>query len=261
MSWSKQTWRSALTVRSGFQTYFADNPPAILLTTTVPRALLQCTFFTLLGRVVGGEGGARFAFIGSIAMTMTLSSIVGICDVPMLEKWSGTFYRLQLGELRPGTTFVLRSLPWISEAAIDAIACIVVVGPVTGLVGVSVAVLPAIPVYLLMAVTSAAAGLAAASFAVGRRTDVLVGNAFSYLVLVAAGVLVPAGRLSWLDTVGSVLPLRNGLVAVRAIVDGGAWGGAVLAEVGVGIGWAVLGWAAYRAQSRRAIRLGTDDFE
>jgi ABC-2 type transport system permease protein len=257
---SEGLWRAGVTLRTGFAEYAAANPVRIVATTALPRAVLQSLFFTLLGRVTAGEDGARFAFVGSIAVVMALSTMVGICDVPMLEKWSGTSYRLQLGVQRPVVTFLLRSAPWLVEALVAMLVCLAVVGPVTGHAAVSLALLPAVPIYVLMAATSAAAGCTVASLAIGRRADVLVGNAFVYLVIAAGGVLVPPGRLGWLDAVGTILPIRNGLLAVHALLGGGAWAGHVLAEAGVGAAWAALAWVAYGSQFARARRLGTDDY-
>jgi ABC-2 type transport system permease protein len=111
-----------------------------------------------------------------------------------------------------------------------------------------------------MAVTATAAGSAVAAVAVGRRADVLFGNALAYLTMASTGALIPVGRIASLDAVGSVLPLRNGILAVRAVVDGAPWAGHLLAELAVGAGWAVLAWLLYAAQTRRARRLGIDDF-
>ena len=252
-------WRYEVTVRLGFTEYLAANPPLIVATTTLPRAVLQCLFFTLLGSTTSASG-EQFAFVGSVAVIITLSTLVGVCDVPMLEKWSGTFYRLQNAPLRPGTIFLLRTFPWLVEAVLGVLLCIAVVGPVTGQASTSWALLGQLPIYLLMTVTSALAGLTAAALAVGRRADVLVGNAFAYLVMVAGGALIPVGQLRWLDAVGRVLPIRNGLLAVRDRLAGRSGTGHLLAEVLVGAVWGCLAFAAYSIQTRRARREGIDDY-
>lgn len=260
MTLSDGLWRAGLTVRTGFAEHLAENPPKIWLATALPRAVLQCLFFSLLGRIAAGDAGERFAFIGATIVILTLSTLVSVCDLPMFEKWFGTSYRLQLGVLRPATTLLLRTVPWTLEAVVTAVVCIVVVGPLLGQVTLVGVLLTALPFYVFMALTSIAAGSVAASFAVGRRADVLVGNAFAYLTIATTGALVPAGRLPALDLIGTVLPLRNGVLAVRAYADGRPWTGHLLAEAAVGGGWALLAWAAYTAQFARARRLGTDDY-
>lgn len=253
-------WRLAVTLRTGFAEYLAANPLKILLSTMLPRAVLQCLFFTILGGVAAGEAGRRFALVGSIAMVMALSTLVGVCDVPMLEKWSGTFFRIQIGVLRPALTFFARTAPWVIEAIVAATVCTVVVGPLTGQGDLVTPLMARLPLFALIAVTSASAGTAAAAFAVGRRADVLVGNAFAYLSTVAAGLLVPIGAVPGLDIVGRLLPMYHGLRAIRSSLDGGPWLGQVLLELVVGIGWLALAWVAFDVQSRRSRRLGIDDY-
>lgn len=249
-----------MTARVGFAEYWASTPPGIVMTTAVPRAVLQCLFLVLLGRAAGGEAGARFAFVGAVALILSAATMASIGDVPMLEKLSGTSHRLQTGVLRPETVFFIRAVPWVVEATVSAAATIVICGPLTGQAVLVPRLLEALPLYGVMAVTGAAAGLAVAALAVGRRADVLFGNALSYIIVAAAGGIIPPGRVAWLDGLGSVLPVRNGILAVRALIDGRRWAGHFLAELAVGLVWALLAWAAYAVQSRRARRLGLDDY-
>jgi ABC-2 type transport system permease protein len=111
-----------------------------------------------------------------------------------------------------------------------------------------------------MAVTCAAAGLAIASVAIGRNTDALLGNTLLYLIVAAGGIVVPAGRVPWLEAVGQFLPLRNGLLAVRALLDGRPWETHLMAEVAVGVGWAVLAVLGYTYHVFHARRTGLDSF-
>lgn len=252
--------RAGSAVRLGFLEYLAANPWKIIVTTQWPRAVLQCLFFTVLGQVLAGEGGGRFAFVGSVAMIMMLSTVVGIGDVPMVEKWVGTFYRLQLSGASPAMIFALRSVPLVAQALVTVVLCLALVGPVTGNADLSLALAPVLPLYALMAVTSAAAGLAAASPAVGRRADVVFSNGLMYLVIAAGGLLLPAGRAPVLDAVGAVLPLRHGVLAIRAHLDGGQWLPRAALELLVGLGWAALAAALYRRQAVRARATGSDDF-
>lgn len=241
----------------GIVEFRAENPTRIWLTTALPRVVLQCLFLTLLGRVAGGEAGERFAFVGAVAAVLTLATLIGVCDVPMLDAWSGTVHRLRLGSVPVPALFLLRAVPWAGEAVVALALSVGVVGPLTGNGDLVLDLLPVLPVYLLMIPTSIAAGLTAAAAAVGRRADVLVGNGFSYLVVLSA--LVPAGRLPALDAVGTVLPIRHGLAAVRAHLAGRPVLPSVLAEIAVGAGWLAACWLICTVQGRRARRNGADD--
>jgi ABC-2 type transport system permease protein len=253
-------WRWGVTIRTGFAEYLAANPVPILFTTALPRAVLQCLFFTLIGRVTAGPPGAAFAYIGSVALILTLATMASVGDVPMLEKWSGTFFRLQTGVLHPGTAFLLRTLPWVAEALVSAVLSVVFVGLVTGQHQLMVQLLALLPLYAVMAITATAAGSAVASLAVGRRADVFFGNVLAYLTIASAGVLIPPGRVPFLDAIGWLLPIRHGVLAVRAAVDGRPWTHDLLAELAVGAVWAAMAWLLYHLQSRRGLRSGHDDF-
>lgn len=252
--------KAAAAIRLGYLEHRAAGPWHIIVTAEWPRVILQCLFFTALGHVTAGSAGGRFAFVGSVAMVIILSTITAIGDVPAVEKANGTFYRLQLSGLHIAGIFALRSLPWLAQGMVAMLLCLVVVGPVTGNAETSLALLPALPILLLMTVTSAAAGLAAASPAIGRRAESVAANGLTYLVIATGGLLIPAGRAPVLDAIGSVLPLRHGVLAIRALLDGRPWLGEVVLEAVVGVGWAVLAAALYRWQATRARVTGSDDF-
>ena len=258
--WSEGPWRFSCVIATGFAEYTAANPVRLLLTTTLPRAVLQCLFFTLLGQVAGGYAGERFAFVGALGYQLTLSTVIGIGEIPMLEKWSGTFYRLQLGIWPIARLFWLRSLPLMIQGAATVLLCMAIDGPLTVGPRYTLQLLPAIPIYFLIVVTTAAAGLAVTSLAVGRNSDTLVGNAFSYLIAVSGGVLIPADHVLVLKWIGAILPVSHGVQAVRAMAAGQAWAPQVVLEACTGLGWGLLAVGAYQRQVARARRQGIDDF-
>ncbi len=246
-------------VRFGYRQYFAANPPTVVLTTEWPRAIFQCAFFTVLGLVVAGPGGERFAFVGTLVMAQSLSTVGIVGDIVVTEKWSGTFFRIRMGRFRPVTTFLLRAGPNVTQGLAACLLCLFLVGPLTGNASLVVPVLRAFPLFVLMAVTGAVAGLTVCSAAIGRRADVVAVNAFLALLNVAAGLLVPVGQIRWLDAVGRLLPLRNGTLAVRAYLNHHPWTGYALAEMLVGVGWTVACVLLYTWQTRRSYRLGLDN--
>ncbi|MCB5166984.1 hypothetical protein LG634_19335 [Streptomyces bambusae] len=252
--------RVRATVRLGFLEYLADNPWRIQVTSVWPLALAQCLFFTLLGRVAAGQSGGAFAFVGSLALVLALSTIGGVGGVPGAEKTAGTLYRLQLSGISPAGMFALRSLPWLANALFTWSLCLLLVAPLTGHTRLALSLIPALPLFALMALTSAAAGLVAASPAMGRRAEPLLTNGMMYLVITGSGLFIPAGSSPVIDTVGGLLPLRHGVLAVRRLLDGRPWAAEVAYEALIGLIWALLAVALYRRQAARARRLGTDDF-
>jgi len=227
-------------------------------TTTWPRAVLQCYFFVLLGSSVAGTH--TFAFEGSVVLVLTLPTSISIATVPMTDKWMGTFYRIRLGRMPAVIVMVLRSLPWLADALVMVVLSTLVVGALTNEMSLAFRLLAVSPLFLLMVLTNGLAGLAVASFAVGRNADVLLGNALMYLIIAAGGIVVPPGRIPWLDDIGSVLPLRNGLMAIRAIINGRPWAAHLLAELVVGCVWAALATVGYSYHIAVARKKGLDAF-
>lgn len=251
--WAQWWWRTSETARLGYREHRAEEPWSITLTTRWPRALLQCLFFTMIGRVVGGEDGQAFTFVGSVAIIMPLFTMALIADTPMRDRWNATFYRIRGASLPVPLIYVIRCWPAVAEAAVAALTCIPIVGLVTGQMSLAVELLTLFPIYLLMAITSAAAGLAAASVALFGRggNDIIVGNLGMYGLIAASGAIIPPGRVAWLDIIGSVLPMRHGIEAIRHHLAGEPWLVDVLTEAVVGIGWLLIAIVLYSALTRR----------
>ncbi|GAA4057455.1 ABC transporter permease [Nonomuraea soli] len=241
-------------VRLGRLLFRASEPWSITVTAVWPRVVLQGLFFTLLGQVLGLE---EHAFAGALAITMLASTVVGVADVPMADKWNRTYSRLRLSEVHIPLVFALRTLPMILHGGMAVLLVWAVAGPVSGL---TLEVLPTLPIYAVMLFSTTALGLAVVAQVVGHRADVFAGNAATWLVIACSGALVPHGRLPVLDAVGAVLPVRHGLDAVRSAMAGGPWLTPLLWEAAVGLGWALVAWLAYLWQGNRARRLGLDDY-
>jgi hypothetical protein len=261
LNWSDWASRTAGAARLGWREYRAAVPLPILLTAVLPRAVLQCLFFGLLGQALAGTAGARFAFVGSLAAVMTLTTVVAVCDVPMADKQWGTFARLRSGVVSPALVLFARTAPYPLVGFGSAVVALAVGGPLLLPAGDLPAIARTLPLFAAMALTSTGTGLAVGALAVGRRADVLLGNIMAYLILLASGVLVPPERAAWMRWLGVALPLRHGLAAVRAELAGRPWHAQLLAEVAVGAGWSAAACGLIAVQARRARRHGFDDFE
>lgn len=256
---SRSGWQRQVAVTGGRE-YLASNPPRVMAMTLLPRAILQTVFIILLADLAGGRELRRYAFIGAVALTITLSTMVGIADVPSNDRWSGTFWRIRTGRLAPFTVFALRSWPYPVTGFCTCVVTLVVVAPVAGVSPMDPALLQFLPSFAVLAVTTSAAGLAGAAFAVGRRADVLVGNLLAYLTMLCSGAVLPPGHVRWVDSLGSVLPMRHGLAAVRAGQVGQPFIAEFLLEVAVGAGWLAVAWVLVGVQAHRARLTGNDNY-
>lgn len=169
-------WRLARTFSFGWSQFWALNPPGVLATTLLPRAVMQALFFTLLGRYVGGPEHARFVLIGTPAITLPLMCTVNIVDLIMVEKWSGTFWRIRRGRMHPFLTLALRVWPYAAVGFVTSVIALLVASLTVGSSGLGPHLTGLLPIYALMAVSMCAAGLAATALAMGRRADIVVGN-------------------------------------------------------------------------------------
>ena len=259
-SWRTTLWWWWQTAAIGWRQYRQDNPPWIVATTYLPRAILQTVFVVLLCEFVGGSQLRHYASVGAVALTLLLNTTTGIADVPTTDKASGTFWRVRTGVLTPFTVFVLRSWPYPVVGFVTAVVTLAVVAPTAGIAWLGPPLLPLLLGLAVLALTTSAIGLAGAAFAVGRRADVLVGNLLAYLTMLTSAALVPPGRIRWVDLLGSILPMRHGLAAIRAAQAHQPYATQLGAEVVVGAGWLAVAWVVVRVQVHRAHVHGHDNF-
>jgi hypothetical protein len=260
LSWRTTLWCWRQTAATGWRQYWQDNPPWIVAATYLPRAILQTVFVVLLCQFVGGPQLRHYAFLGAVALTLLLSTTVGIADVPATDKGAGTFWRVRTGILAPFTVLMLRSWPYPVVGFTTAVVTFAVVAPAAGIAWLGPSVVPLLLCLALLALTTSAIGLAGAAFAVGRRADVLVGNLLAYLTMLTSAALVPPGRIRWVDMLGSVLPMRHGLAAIHASQAHQPFAAQLGAEVVVGAGWLAVAWILIRIQVHRARVHGHDNF-
>jgi hypothetical protein len=89
---------------------------------------------------------------------------------------------------------------------------------------------------------------------------VLLANAAAYITMIVCGVNFPMEALpAWLQAMAHFLPMTNGLLAVRAVVEGGAYADVlplVGAEILLGMVYGAVGYAVFAWQLSQARRDG-----
>lgn len=252
-------WRLFQVAGFGWTAFRAENPTWVIITAMLPRVALQSLFIALLAQVVAGTDPS-YALPGAIAVVITLSSAVAVMDVPLSDKWSGTFHRVRSGRLPVFLVFVLRSWPYVLLSMVFVLVATVVsvICFRTWALGVDLVIWS--PMYVLMSATTCAAGLAGAALAAGRNADIIAGNLLSYLILLCGGVIVRPGQLAWVEPIGAVLPITHGLAALRAGLAGRTWWAQALLEFVVGLAWLLAALLIVSFQARRARLTGHDDF-
>ncbi|WP_166663818.1 ABC transporter permease [Streptomyces sp. NBC_00582] len=241
----------------GLREYLVEYPPSILLATVLPRALLQTAFLVLLGRAAGGHTGAVGAAIGASAYAMVNATALKGPDVLINERVQGTLYHLRMTDLPVAGLVAARWVAYTAEGFMASLLSVPVAALISGDPGLTTRLVAALPLYLLMALTTSCFGFAVAVVAVARRADVFLTNLGAYLILASGGVLSlqPDGVAG---LVGSVLPLTHGVAALRAWTDGSNPLPQAAAEALTGLVWALLALAGITWQARRARRSGSD---
>ena len=252
-------WRYGRAAVLGWHEFIAVKPPRVLGYAFLPRAVLQLVFFALLGQLVGGAAQRDYNVVGALGYALTALTVVSVSDVPVHDKESDVFWRIRTGTVNPLLVLLVRAWPY-PVIGFGYVLALLVVIPAVGAGGLGVRLLPLLPCYALMALTTTAIGLAGAAVALGRRADVLVGNVVAYLLLLCGGGLLASGRIGWVDRLGAILPMRHGLAAVRAGLAGQPYGAQLLAEATVGAAWLAIASATIAFLVRRARRDGYDHF-
>ena len=190
---------------------------------------------------------------------MVITTVVRAPDVLIDERVMGTLHRLRLGVIPLPAVVAARWWVFVVDGLVTALVGVAVVGPLVGEADVVPELLLAAPLFLLLSLTTSCLGLAAAAVSLTQRADVVVTNLVSYLTLVACGVVAPLSALGVVGDLARALPLTNGLLAIRALVDGQPWLTDALLELGVGAAWAVAALVILTVQAHRARALGTDE--
>jgi ABC-2 type transport system permease protein len=260
LNFSRQAARLRHVARLSWLDYRVVYTPRVLALGILPRALLQVLFISYLGYYAAGEAGRTFAFVGASAQVMAMPAIVKGMDAIYDERVMGTMYRQRLGVVPLPLTVLARWSVYAVEAFVIAALTVVVLGAFIGGPDLLGRLVMALPLYALLACTLSAFGLLVGSIALTQRTDVVVSNVASYLLLAFCGVVAPVAALGAVASeLVRALPLTNGLLGIRALVDGQAWWSFALWELFVGVVWFGLAAAALAWQQSRARRLGKDD--
>ena len=235
-------------------------PPRVYLATTLPRAVLQVAFFAFLGYYAAGEGGREYALVGACAHIIVLATVVRAPDVLIDERQMGTLHRLRLGVVPLPAVIVARWWVYVLAGVVDAVVAAVIAGPLVGEAALVPDLLAALPLLMLLAITTSGVGLVVGAISLTQRADVLLTNLAAYAMLVFCGVVAP---ISVFGEVGEPLvrlvPLTNGLLAVRELLAGRAWVGDAALEAVVGGAWIAAGLLLIRVQELRARARGSDE--
>ncbi|TDB84537.1 ABC transporter permease [Actinomadura sp. KC216] len=205
------------------------------------RLLCQATFYALLGGYVGDEQTMRYVLVGNIVVLACMESTIVVISLAG-ERAMGTLPLLAIAPSGHLPVYLGRGLQWTATGLVSSLVAWFVLPPLLGVPLPWPRAAYAIPVIVLIIVSSYGYGCALAGLALRLRgVEWLVLN-FAYgIVMTFGGVNVPVGV--WpepLRIAVHALPVVHGLEAIRAILDGAPLGhimGLVALEALVGACW------------------------
>lgn len=250
----------AANVRLGWLTVRHEYPPLVYAVGVLVPELLRLLVYCLVGYLVGGVEGMRFAVVGCAVLAVASACVAHMSDVPMWDVWSGTYPQVALGRVPPVAQYAARGLPMAAQGGLAAVVAMIGLPVLTGQPDL-VAPLLAWGWVVLPAVFSASMlGLAVIAPALGSRWDTLTYNGATAVLTVVSGALFAPTVNPVVAAVGAVLPLRHAITALRHALAGRPFALELALELAVGLGWAVVAVLLYRWQDARGRRRGVGAF-
>ncbi len=237
-----------------WKAYLVELTPSIFLGMHIPRTLLQSLFFVLLAKAAGGETLARFALIGNAVQIAVFQVMLSTEVVIELEKWANTFQFLIASPANWLPMMLGKSMSSYGDAFLSTAISFAVLIP---LLGVQISVwdlLRSVPIILVTILSAAAFGWLIGAIFLPLRWGFMICNWLAYLMMILCGVNFPLSALPpFVQTIGSLLPVTHGLLAVRAVIDGAPYS-TVLPLIGkellVAVIYGAVAWIAFGVRLR-----------
>lgn len=255
-------WRLFWTgVKASWSTYLVELTPAVFFGFRIPRILLQSLFFVFLAKAAGGDALARFALIGNGIQIAVFMAMLSMEEVIESEKWNDTFQYLIAAPTSWFPSMLGKSASYYGDAIMASTVTFAVLIPLLHISIPFMNLLRAVPVILLIIATASALGWMIGAFSLPIRYGYMICNWFAYVMIILCGVNIPLTAMPpAVQVVGSLLPVTNGLLAVRAIIDGATYSSVLLLigkELLIGIVFAALAWLMFGYRMRVTRQRGT----
>ena len=236
--------------------------PSIYIPTLIGGPTFQLLFFAALGSYASGRSPAYFA-IGNAVQVSAVAGIFGMTMAIANERWFGTLPALLATPANRAALFAGRFLPFLANGLFVSVYAFAV-GIVLLGVRLDPSTLGVVALALVVTVFSCTAmGALQGSVSLRLRDGLLGANILVMSFLLFCGVNVPLDVLpGWMQAVSQVLPFTHGLAAVRLAADGAGLdrvGGLILAELAIGVAYAILAFFLFQVLEASARRNATLD--
>ncbi|MBA2294279.1 MAG: ABC transporter permease [Actinobacteria bacterium] len=228
------------------------------------RVIAQVAFFALLGERIGDDQKTFYLLVGNSILVAALTGVFSL-NMTTAERWAGTLPLLVASPSSPIIVFSARGSYLAVDGALSALAALFIAGPMFGMDLPWPRVVAVVPLTALVALASYCFGTFLAGIVFRFRSiNSLVVLTTHVSLMAACGVNVPLSyypdALEWFSR---VLPVTNGLLAIRGVLDGAdpatILGDAALEAV-VAVGWMTLALASFNQLASRGRRDGSLDY-
>ncbi len=247
--------------RASWANYLVELTPTIFFGMHLPRILLQSIFFVLLAKAAGGVQLARFALVGNAIQIAVFGVMLSMEQVVELEKWADTFQFLIASPAHWLPMMLGKSMSQYGDAFLSTTISFAVLIPVFNVQISLVNLLRSIPVILITIISAAALGWLIGAISLPIRWGFMICNSLAYLMIIPCGINFPLRALPpFIQTIGYLLPVTHGLLAVRALIDGAAYSSVFLLaakEILIAAIYGALAWITFGYRMRVTRQKGT----
>ena len=228
------------------------------------RVIAQVAFFALLGERIGDDQKTFYLLVGNSILIAALTGVFSL-NMTTAERWAGTLPLLVASPSSPVIVFSARGSYLAVDGALSALAALFIAGPIFGMDLPWPRVLAVVPITAVVALASYCFGTFLAGIVFRfRNINSLVVLTTHVSLMAACGVNVPLSyypqALEWFSR---VLPVTNGLLAIRGVFDGinaATILGYTALEAAVAVGWMTVALASFNQLASRGRRDGSLDY-
>lgn len=243
----------------GAQLFRSEWPIQIWLLGYLVPDVLRTLVYVLIGYVVGGVDGLRFALVGCSVLVAASTTVSHMSDVPVTDVQSGTYGAVSLAGLPPVVQYFARGIPLLGVALVVSVINVSVLGVLTGQLQLTSFVLSHLWILVPPLLSGTAFGLLVIAPAIGSGYEGISYNGATALITVLSGAVYELNNRA-ADAVGRVLPLSHAISALRLAQDGRPYGAQLLLECLVAVAWGAVALVFYGWQDARGRRRGDGAF-
>ncbi|MFJ6721800.1 MULTISPECIES: ABC transporter permease [unclassified Streptomyces] len=232
-----------------YRALFNWTTPPMFIGTLLVSPLFQIFFFVHVGRTLG-VADDRFYLLGNAILATSVPCVYGGIMAVANERRYGTLGAVLLSPRSRGLIWGGRVLPYVLNGFVVMVFMMGAGSLALGLPLPASTLLGLAQVFVVAAASCALFGLTLGALAVRVRDVFVISNAaFTLLILFSGANLPPAAMPSWMNAIGSFLPLSHAITALRALFEGASTAGirsSLGGEAAVALGWAAVAYGLLR---------------